>query len=247
MRVLAALMAITFCLMAEDAPTGIPARPSASDYAVQAQWQNATFAASLVPAKQVEHLFAFDISKTFVVFEVACYAGDASPLKISRQSFVVKVDASGDSIQHTEAETVASAIQRKNLPPMPEIGSNTGVNTWATIGVAHGNDPYTGRPATGVYTAGGATVEQGRGANSAPPRDVKPGGTYEDRKVLESQLRAHSLPEGAVNRAVAGYLFFRKSDLKAQGGDAYALEYLADSDGSGATHAVMIAVPHKSH
>lgn len=248
MRSTALLLGLAaICLLADDGPKGVPARPSAADYSAQAQWQSGTIAASLVPAKQVEHLFAFDISKTYVVFEVACYASDSNPLRISREAFVVKVNASGDAIHHAEPDTVASAIQRQNQPPTPTI-HNGNVAVGADVGYEHGTDPVTGRPVNGVYTEGrvGMGAGAGDGRGSYPDPVTKPGGTYEDRKMLEAQLSARSLPDGPVEHAVAGYLYFRKSDLKAQPDKTYALEYLAD-DGSGMTHPVTVSVPRKAH
>jgi hypothetical protein len=248
MRLAAAvLVTVVFCLTGDEAPKGVPAKPTAADYAAKAEWKQATFAASLVPAKQVEHLFAFDISKTFVVFEVACYAGDNNPLKISREAFVVKVNASGDAIHHSEAPTVAASIQRQREPEIPS-SMPVNVSGGAEIGVQHGTDPYTGRPVTGVYTGGQVGVQTADNRPiQRPDPTPRPGATYEDRKMLEAQLTARSLPEGSVDHAVAGYLFFRKSDLKAQPDNTYTLEYLADEDGSGATHAVTLAVPKKTH
>jgi hypothetical protein len=247
MRIFFALAVLTcFLVVADEPPKGVPARPAASDYATSAQWQNATFAASLVPTKQVEHLFAFDISKSYVVFEVACYADSTAALKISREAFVVKVNASGDGIHNAEPDTVASAVQRQNLPPMPS-SHGTNVQTSANIGYERGTDPYTGRPVSGVYTGGGVGVDRGGPETTPQPQQYpKPGGTPEDRRMLEAQLSARSLPEGPVNHPVAGYIFFRKSDLKAQPDGTYALQYLADEDGTGATHAVALAVPKKA-
>jgi len=233
------ILLVTCFLFADDAPQGVPARPAASDYAAKAQWRNATFAASLIPSKQVEHLFAFDISKSFVVFEVACYADSNAALKISREAFVVK------DIHSAEPETVASAIERQNQPPMPS-SHPLGVETAATIGVQHGTDPYTGRPVTGVYTGGSATAEAGGNRRDGGyPQDPKPGGTPEDRRMLAAQLKVRGIPEGPVNRPVTGYIYFRKSDIKAQGG-SYELQYLAEEDGTGATHAVTLTVPAKT-
>jgi hypothetical protein len=242
MRIVLTLAFLSCSLVAEDIPQGLPARPGAADYAAQTKWQNATFAASLVPQKQVEHLFAFDISKSFLVFEVACYADSSADLKLARDAFTVTVNP-GNEVHNSEPGTVASTVQRQSQPPMPsEIGPH--VSTAATIGVAHGTDPYTGRPVTDVYTGGEVTVDNGR--DMSPPRDPKPGGTSEDRRLLETQLRARSLPEGPVQHPVAGYIFFRKSDLKAQPNGTYALQYLAADEASGATHAITLAVPKKS-
>jgi len=232
------LTIVTCFLLADDGPQGIPAKPSASDYAAKAEFQKATFAASLVPSKQVEHLFAFDISKSFVVFEVACYADSNAAIKISREAFVVK------DIHSSEPETVASTIERQNQPPMPS-SLPVAIETSATVGVAHGPNG-TG----GVYTGGSVTAEtNGRHDGGYPggyPHDPKPGGTSEDRRMLAAQLKVRSIPEGPVNHPVAGYVYFRKSDVKAQGGN-YELQYLADDEGTGGTHAVKLTVPAKSH
>lgn len=227
---LAAVLAV--CLLADDAPKGVPAKPSPSDYAAKANWHDVTFAATLIPAKQVAHLFAFDISKSYVVFEVACYADSGASLNLTRQAFMV------NSAHNAEPETVAAFYQRQNMPPMP---SHTGsVETAATIGYEHGTDPMTGRSVNGVYTAGTVGVGQGNGPETAPPPPPKPGSTSEDRRMLEAQLRARSLPEGPISRPLAGYLFFRKTDLKVQPGDTYALQYMAEET------PVTLSVPRKT-
>lgn len=229
------LLLLTCLLVADDAPQGVPARPAPSDYATRTQYQNATFAASIVPSKQVEHLFAFDISKSFLVFEVACYADSNAGLKISREAFVVK------DIHSAEPETVASAIERQNQPPMPS-SHPLGLETSATVGVGHGPG--------GTYTGGSVTAETAGGRRdggypTSYPQDPKPGGTSEDRRMLASQLKVRAIPEGAVNHPVAGYIYFRKSDIKAQNGN-YELQYLAEEEGTGATHAVTLTVPAKT-
>jgi hypothetical protein len=243
MRIFFALAAMACFLSADEGPKGVPARPSASDYAAQSDWHKTTFAASLIPAKQVQHLFAFDISKAYVVFEVACYSDSAAAFNISRQAFVVKVSASGDAVHNAEPETVASAIERQNLPPMPRPSGN--LETRTTVGYAHGTDPYTGRPVNGVYAEESVGVGHGGPDDMPVPQNPKPGGTSEDRRMLAAQLQARSLPEGPVNHPVAGYIFFRKSDLKTQPDDTYTLQYLAEEDGTGATHAVTVSVPKK--
>lgn len=246
MRIVLALAAVGCLLsLADEPPKGLPPKPAPSDYAVQGTWQHATFAASLVPTKQVEHLFAFDISKSFVVFEVACYADSAAETRLSRVAFVVKTNASGDTAHNSEPETVASAVQRQNLPSMPS-SHDSDVVTSANIGYERGTDPYTGRPVSGVYGGAGVGVEHGGPDRYPAPQNPKPGGTSEDRRLLETQLRARSLPEGPVHQSVAGYLYFRKSDIKPQADGTYALEYMASDEGSSATHAVMLAVPKKA-
>ncbi len=239
----AAVMIFAFLSLAQDAQQGIAPRAAATDYAANSQWQNISFGASLVPSKQVEHLFAFDISRTYAVFEVACYANSGAALKISLASFVIKNRSSIDPIHQADADTVASVIERQNEPSIPNP-HGIGVGGSATVGVAHGTDPYTGRPVTSVYTAGQVTADNNP-RDSAPPPSPKPGGTPEDRRLLATQLRARSLPEGPVNHPVAGYLYFRKSDIKSNPDGTYELQYLAEDESAGTTHVVTLFVPVK--
>jgi hypothetical protein len=154
------------------------------------------------------------------------------------------IKAKSTDVRHSEPETVASAIERQNVPPMP-ASHGVGVQTAATIGYEHWTDPYTGRPVSGVYTGGSVTVDQNR-RDQGPLPDPKPGGTPEDRRLLATQLRTRSIPEGPVNHPVAGYIFFRKSDIKTESGDNYQLQYLADDEATSTTHAVILAVPRRA-
>jgi hypothetical protein len=207
---------------AQQGAGGISPRTKADDYAAKAQEGTTVYAASLVPAKQVKNLFAFDISADYLVFEVACYINPSSPLQIQRDDFVVKGRAQGELTHQAEADTVASVTQQKNLPKpasrKPDVGGAVGV------GYESGTDPYTGRKVHGVYTD--AEVGVGIGNDGSAQRYPAPGGTLEDRELLRNQLVARSLPEGKQDHAVAGYLYFPRAGLKPQADGTYLLKYL---------------------
>jgi hypothetical protein len=201
--------------------TGVHPRASASDYSTQQQVQGATYAASVLPQDQVKHIFAADISKTYVVFEVACYPDD-SAIEIDPDNFLVRIEADSEFVHPADAVTVGSVIQRKNMPRSP---SNSAVYTSANIGYESGTDPYSGRRVHGVYTGAGVGV----GPNDDPGPQFPTGGMLpDDRVLLEDQLTAKGVPSGHFTAPVAGYLFFPAASLK-KAKSAYKLDYLADA------------------
>ncbi len=211
---------------------GIPPRAKADDYAAKVQVDGKVYAASLIPAKQVKHIFAFDISATYLVFEVACFADADHPSQLLREDFAVKGRTQGELTHQVEAETVASVIQQQNTPKPPSHKPDMAVGT--AVGYESGTDPVTGRKVHGVYTEAGVGV----GVGNDSPRYPTPGGLPEDRELLQTQLRVRSLPEGKFDHPVAGYLFFPKAGLKADANGKYPLEHLNEA---------AILVPEKTH
>jgi hypothetical protein len=190
-----------------------------------------------VPTDQVRHLFAFDISKSYVVFEIACYPGEKLPGQLEPDSFVVKTGNKGDAVHQADAGTIAADVQRQNTPRLSSRTSD--VHTEANVGYESGTDPYTGRRVHGVYTGGGVGVGSGQPADRGS-RYPTPGGTPEDRQLLQSQLHQRALPGGNFDHPVAGYLYFARSSVKKDAKGAYALEYSTDS-----TQTVHLTVPSK--
>ena len=228
------VMAFTSALVAQEPGSGVPPRAKADDYAVKAQAAGVTFAASLISAKQVRDMFAYDISSSYVVFEVACYIDTATPRQILREDFVVKGRAQGELTHQVEAETVASVMAQKNMPKPPSNKPSVGVGT--TVGYESGTDPVTGRKVHDVYTSTGVGVGIGNDGRYPPVYNGPP----VDRDMLQAQLRARSLPEGKFDHAIAGYLFFPRAGFKTQQDGRYALEYLMDSK------EVVLPVPDKT-
>ena len=229
-------------------PHGLPARASANDYAAQLQVGDVIYGASLLSPDQVKHTFAFDISKTYLVFEVAVYPGanSTAPVPLDPEGFVIGV-AGGDVVHRADAVTVASVIQQKNLPKPPSRAGTVVAST--EVGYESGTDPYTGRRVHGTYTDAQVGVDTGR--DNGPPAYPKPGGYPQDRQLLEDQLWDKSLPEIKILRATAGYLYFPASLLKKQPNGIYKLEYLGpqnqddESEASAAFEKVELKVPAK--
>lgn len=213
---------------AQQAPPrahGVPVRAAPSDYPVHLQLNGVTYAASVVPANEVKHIFAFDITKTYVVFEVALYPDAGSRVQLDPGGFVMHIPRTGDVAHNADSVTVASVIQQENIPKPP---SRVGPVVASTeVGYESGTDPYTGQRVHGTYTA----TQVGVGAGNDPgPRYPSPGGYPRDRQLLESQLWDRSLPQGDIQRPTAGYLYFPASLLKKKSDNIYQLQYLGPQD-----------------
>jgi len=221
-RVLLSVLLVSGAVFAQER-AGVPVRGKPDEYAAHVSSGGRTYAATVLPADQVKHLFAFDISKSYVVVEVACYPGGA-PLKIEPDSFVANGGKGRSVIRSSDAVTVAADIQQKNTPRPPSVTSP--IYTEATVGYESGTDPYTGRRVHGVYGGGGVGV-----GGEPGPQFPSPGGWPQDRELLERQLANRSLPAGQFYRPTAGYLYFPHALLKKKGKGFYQLEYQADAAG----------------
>jgi len=229
-----AICAVSF--LSAQPQAGIRPRPAPADYAASGQTQSATYAASVVPRDQVQRMFATDISKDYLVFEVAFYPGNSGSVKLAPGDFRIR-SPKGDFIQPADAFTVAAVIQDERTPPPPPSANDTTITTSANVGYASDTDPYTGRPVHSVYTGAGVAVAHGPnpGPIGPPPR----GSTPYDRRVLETQLGDKALPQGNFTGPVAGFLYFPARRAKKKSG-GYTLEYLGDNSGS-----VQLEVPAK--
>lgn len=206
--------------------TGVRARATPSDYSVSQQTSDGTFAASLIPPDQVKHLFAVDVSKTYLVFEVAFYPSGSSSVSLNPRDFLIKSASHSEFIHPTTATSVAAYVEDKNTPRY-EPHRDTQVTTAASVGYESGRDPYTGQREHGTYAAAGVGVSN---EPAAPPPPVRSGPSAQDRQNLEDQLADKSLPEGAFNSPVAGYLYFAAEPLKKTKG-TYDLQHLSDASG----------------
>lgn len=202
---------------------GVPARATPADYPAHVEVDGVSYGAAVLSPDQVKHIFAFDISKTYVVFEVAVYPARGA-MNIDPDSFVVRLAHSADYVHPADSVTVASVIQQKNLPPQNQQKSGVVVAS-TEVGYESGRDPYTGRPVHGTYTA--SQVGVNTDPDLAPPRMPSPGGYPQDRELLEDQLWTKGMPERAIQRPTAGYLYFPVSLLKKKSGDSYELAYLS--------------------
>ncbi len=221
-RIRLAFAALLFSQLASSqGPVGVRPRAPA-DYAVSGQLNGATFAASVLSNDQVKHVFAVDISKNYVVVEVACFPGPNAPIDVHPDDFLIKTGTKGEFVHQADGVTVASIVQRKDSPP--PTPSRQAVHTEAVVGYSSGTDAY-GRRVHGVYTEAGVAV--GPDPNGVPyPQS---GGSTPDRQILEQQLMERELGEGRTSAPVAGYLYFPAASIKKSAADAYQLEYFGNS------------------
>ncbi len=185
----AVLVLSALCLSGQEStPRGVHPRATPDDYAVKAQGKDAAYAASLIPAEQAKHLFAFDITNKFLVFEVAYFPLNNHWGQIDIDDFVITRGDKGDLTHTADASAVASAIQRENAPKRAEsLGTDdTHVYTAAHVGYESGRDPVTGRPVSGTYT--GAEVGVTHGGPSPAPDTPRAGASIDDRRELESAV-----------------------------------------------------------
>ena len=193
---------------AQSPATGLRPRATPADYPVFRQTAHATYAATLVPADQVRHLFSIDISKKYIVFEIAVYPSQTSATAVDPGDLLIK--SGSDFVRPTDASTIAALIQDKNTPRLPNRGPQ--VTTAATVGYETGTDPYTGRNVHGVYTA--AEVGVDTTGNNYPPPPPRPGSSPQDRAALENQLADKALPPGTFTAPVAGLVYFAADQVK---------------------------------
>ena len=194
---------------------GVAPRASGSDYEAHQGTGEATLAASVVPAKQIEKLFSSRISRDYIVLEVAVYPGSGQAFDVDAFDFGLK---SGDTVAHVERpRDVAMA--------WPEKTGDTGkpVTVITDTGVAYGRvSDSTGQHRSQVDTF--ERVDVTNDPRAAPPPKLGP-----DPQMVEARIREKTLPEGQTHAAVAGYLFFPQLK-KRRKGDVVELQWSKDRE-----------------
>ena len=195
---------LTSLAAADD--TGVAPRAKPSDYPAHEKVKTTVLAAALVPADQAKKMFSSEISKAYIVVEVAVYPGAGQSFDVDRLDFSLN---SSDQVLHaSNPRDVANPWQDKHagIPSRgPNVSGETGVE------VAHGTDPVTGRPRTSVATYEGVAVSN-YPADPAPPA---PRGNSDQSAA--QKVRDMALGQGLTSKPVAGYLYFRYSGKKRDG------------------------------
>jgi len=192
-------------LLAIAGDQGVAPRASASDYDAHQSAGEATLAASVLPAKQIEKLFSSRIAKDFIVVEVAIYPGTGQTFDVDWFDFGLR---SGDTVAHVERpRDVAMAWPEKT----GGVGDKP-VTVITDAGVAYGrvSDSTGHHSELGTYENIGVTND---------PRAATPPKPGPDPQIVEARVRDKMIPEGTASAPVAGYLFFpqlkkrRKADM----------------------------------
>jgi hypothetical protein len=199
-----------FTIALADSPKGLKPRATAANYPVFQQHSKLALGAEQLSQKQVQHAFATELDRRYIVVEVGVFPSKDGNLKLNTNDFMLHVAGSSQVLRPAAPETIAQVLYKKpskshdvTVTPITSIGYETG-----------GRDPYGNRG--GMTTSSGAIV----GISSD-----KKGGTEGDRKTMETELRDKALPQGEVIQPVSGYLYFPVSTSKKV---QYELEYSAN-------------------
>jgi len=197
---------LTSLAAADD--TGVAPRAKPSDYPAHEKVKTTVLAAALVPPDQAKKMFSSEISKAYIVVEVAVYPGAGQSFDVDRLDFSLN---SSDQVLHaSNPRDVANPWQDKHAG-IPSRGPNVSAETG--VEVAHGTDPVTGRPRTSVATYEGVAVSNyPRPDDPAPPA---PRGNSDQSAA--QKVRDMALGQGLTSKPVAGYLYFRYSGKKRDG------------------------------
>ena len=200
--------------MLASADTGVPPRDASTDYPAHGPADAATIAADIIPANQVAKMFSSEISKQYIVVEVAIYPESGVPFDVELSDFALRV---GQRVGRADRPIdVAPWPERRDsardcpwtLPPKPESSiSAAAIRLWAS--------------AQGVGTYTGVAVSPA-GQNAPPPPNPKV-----DPQVVYDKVRRSALAEGATKTAIAGYLYFPQY-AKRRKSDAIELKYARD-------------------
>ena len=198
--------AVAASLFATD-QRGLKPRPAPSDYRAHEVQSDLTIAATVLSQDEAKSVLSTDL-KDYVVIEVGVYPADGKSVDLSSRDFALRFGEQGNIVRAAAPRAIAASNQRKNSPP-PQHGSGRDITIYptATIGVANGPDPVTGRSRGGVYTGGGVGVGVG-GGGTPYPDPPRPASTDRDREVMHQELADMMLPDGQFSAPVSGYLYF---------------------------------------
>jgi hypothetical protein len=209
--ILACVVGSTILLMvASAADTGVPPRGDSTDYPVHGPADTATIAADIVPPNEVAKMFSSDISKQYIVVEVAIYPGNAVPFDVESVDFALRV---GQHVGRADRPIdVVPWAERRDAARLPvDVTTETGVIYQRSSDAVYGH-----QQSVGTYT-GVAVSEPGQNVPPPPTPQADP-------RVIYDRVRRSSLAEGATKTVIAGYLYFPQY-AKRRKSDAIELKY----------------------
>jgi hypothetical protein len=210
--------AITLVLLTgalADPPKGLKPRENVNAYPVHQQRDVIALGAEQLSNTQVQHAFATELDKRYIVVEIGIYPAPDGSVTLAPDDFMLRVPGTNQMLRPVKPETIANVLYKK---PATE----TDVAVTPTFGVGYdsgGTNPNGTRTGSGVTTSTGAIVGVGK---------KQVGGTEADRKTMETELREKQLPPGEAKKPVAGYLYFPVPSKKVKGN--YELQYLRSGD-----------------
>ena len=202
--------------IAHASDPGVPPRAASTGYPVHGPAESATIAAAIMPPNQVSKMFPPDISKDYVVVEVAIYPENGVPFDAHSADFSLRV---GQRIGRADSPIDVAPWPDRRVPAI-----RSPVDVTAQVGVIHEseNDPAYGRQrGTATYT-GIAVSSPGHDNLPPPPPDPRV-----DTRIVQDKAQRMALPEGDTKVAIAGYLYFPQY-AKRKKSDEIELRYAKD-------------------
>ena len=200
--VLLEILVLGMASFAADQPELKPLS-SAKEYPSSKYQANYSLGAKKLSKEMVHKTFATDLRDSYVVVEVAVYPENGKSLDVNRSDFTLRVKGTQDVLRAAGPAEVAAYAQKRPA-------KNRDVAVIPTAGVVYENYPDAyGNRHSGVATEAGVGVAVGSAYPTAS--------TDKDRQVMETELRDKGLPEGKIDKPVAGYLYF-PVDNKSKGG-----------------------------
>lgn len=196
MRLLCLAVILTGIAAGDDS-SGVTPRTNASDYAAAQKIDGAELAATLLTPETVRKMFSPETARAYAVVEVAIYPAGGQRFEVNLFDWVLKTGK--DTIDAGKPDRVMIPWGTSGGPKIPNRGPTVTEDT--TVVVAHGTDPWTGKPRTQVGTY------QDVGVSNAPRADA-PAPRKPDQTALYERIKARALPEGVTGKPVAGYLYF---------------------------------------
>jgi hypothetical protein len=209
MRRLGPVPVCLLTIVAAFAETGVPPRPDSSEYPAHQPLRNGGVVAGvLLPAEKVAAIFSPDVSKHYVVVEIAVYPETGRSVDLQVLDFALKT-GDDSSFPVTASEV---AWHGKHAPK--NSTSVSAARVVGEVGVGYGTrqNPATGRTEHGLDTWTAV------GVDTRPLPNPPNGGANSADRVyqLEGKLQTFELPEGPATRPVAGYLYFAAPLKKAK-------------------------------
>src|SRR5512146_2761661 len=106
MKTLAAAMAVLFALTVAgaDSTHGIKPRKTAADYPVFQQHQKFALGAEQLSQKQVQHAFATELDKRYIVVEIGIFPAANGNVKVSPSDFMLRIAGTKDVLRPASPE-----------------------------------------------------------------------------------------------------------------------------------------------
>jgi len=205
-------------LAAAGDPSGVPLRPLPSNYPARQSAQTATIAAAIVPSDQTAKMFSPEITRQYIVVEVAVYPESGHTVDVKPLLFTLRI---GDRFSNAEQPGDVAAPPPS---PSPVVGRSTGVTTETGVAYGRTTGPVNGRSNQNLETYSSVAVTNGGASQPAPPSS----NSGPDPRVVADRLWNKALPEGQTAKAVAGYVYFARYAKKRKS-DALELSY-SDTD-----------------